>query len=500
MAGLSLREFRFGLILLIGLGFGPGADGTSGTLDPAGPREADSAKKRVVTWIEGEEAALHALSDRIWAYSETALREVRSSRDLSETAEAYGFKVTRGVAGMPTAFVAEFGSGAPVLAILAEYDALPGLSQKAVVKRTVDEAREAGHGCGHNLFGAASLGAAAALRREIASGALDGTIRLYGTPAEESVGGKLYMAREGLFDDVDVCLAWHPSDETRADVDSSQALVDFVVEFFGKTAHAAYDPWNGRSASDGAELFTFGVNLLREHVRPSVRIHYALLEGGKVPNVVPDYAKVWCWVRDSKRTGVEEVFQRIQKIARGAALSADVRSELRVQSGDYEILVNMAGARLLQKNFEWLGPLRFSDEDQRLARELQAQCGVEPRGLNETIRPLPEKPGEPRGGSTDVGDVSWVVPTLHFSVATAPSGVPWHAWPVVASSAMSFGHRGLDYAAKVMATTGIDLLRDAEIRKEIRLEFDERKGDHQYRGYIPDGPPPIPKDLDLNSD
>src|SRR5688500_3393348 len=281
-------------------------------------------KEAAVASVEQHRAELVDLSDQIWRYAETALRETRSAKALADHAEKQGFRVERGVAGMPTAFVASYGEGKPVIAILGEYDALPGISQKAQPTKEPVEAGAPGHGCGHNLFGAASLGAAMAVKELIAAGKLKGTIRFYGTPAEESVGGKLYMAREGVFSDLDVCLAWHPGDEIQADTESTQSLVDFRVEFKGKAAHAAYDPWNGRSAVDALELFTHALNMAREHIRPTARIHYAILKCGEVPNVVPEEAVLWCWVRDSKRTGVDELLARARKMVEGAALMAGV--------------------------------------------------------------------------------------------------------------------------------------------------------------------------------
>jgi aminobenzoyl-glutamate utilization protein B len=452
------------------------------------------AKQRAVSSIDEHRAELIGLSDQIWSFAETALRETKSSRLLADYAERQGFKVRRGVAGMPTAFVATYGTGRPIIGILGEYDALPGISQKASPVKEPYKAGAAGHGCGHNLFGAASLGAATAIKELIASGELKGTIRFYGTPAEESVGGKLYMAREGLFNDLDICLAWHPEDKIRADTQSSQAMVDFIVEFKGKAAHAAFDPWNGRSALDGLELFTHGINMLREHVKPTVRMHYVIQNGGDVPNVVPEYAKLWCWVRDSNRAGVEDVMNRVRKIAEGAALMAGVESKLTIQSGDYEMLVNMAGARLIHANFTWLGSIEYTAEEQEFARAIQRATGVEEKGLDGSIQRLEEQPREPDGGSTDVADVSWIVPTLHLSVTTAPSGSPWHAWPVVACGGMSIGHKGLTFAAKALAATMVDLFESPKAREAIRAEFTEKTQGHVYRGYIPDGPPPVPRE------
>ncbi|HXU29308.1 MAG TPA: amidohydrolase [Thermoanaerobaculia bacterium] len=458
----------------------------------AAPPKASPGKVAAVASVDAHRPELVDLANQVWAFAETALKEKRSAKVLSDYAEAQGFKVERGVAGMPTAFVATFGEGKPVIAILGEYDALPGISQKAQPTQEPLANGAPGHGCGHNLFGAASLGAAVAVKELIAAGKLHGTVRFYGTPAEESVGGKLYMLREGLFKDVDVALAWHPSDETRADTKSTQALVDFVVEFQGKAAHAAFDPWNGRSALDGLEIFTHALNMMREHVRPSVRMHYVIQDGGDVPNVVPDHAKVWAWVRDSKHASVDELMERVRKIAQGAALAADVESTLRIQSGDYEMLVNRAGERLLQANMEWLGPIQYTEQEQEFAKKIQAETHTETKGLDGSIQPLDEHPGDPEGGSTDVADVSWNVPILHVSVTTAPVAAPWHAWPVVASGGMSVGHKGMTFAAKTLAATMVDLFEQPEKRAEIRKEFEESTKGVVYKGYIPEGPPPLP--------
>ncbi len=284
------------------------AQGTATPAMPATPPSA--AKQAAIQSVERHRPELIELSDRIWAYAEIALEEHRSSKALADYAEQQGFRVERGIAGMPTAFLASFGSGRPVIGIMGEYDALPGLSQKAQPSKLPLVEGAAGHGCGHNMFGAASLGAAIAIKEQIQAGKLDGTIRFYGTPAEEDIGGKTYMARDGVFDDVDVMLAWHPGDETKADMDSSQAMVDLAIEFRGRAAHAANDPWNGRSALDALELFTHGVNLMREHIKPSSRLHYTIVDGGDVPNVIPEYAKVSLWARDWQRAEVESLLAR----------------------------------------------------------------------------------------------------------------------------------------------------------------------------------------------
>jgi aminobenzoyl-glutamate utilization protein B len=455
---------------------------------------ADLQKKQAaVNSIAQRQAELTALSDEIWRFAETALRENRSSNALAGYAEKNGFRVERGVGGLPTAFVATYGEGKPVIGIMGEFDALPGISQKASPVKEALTPGAPGHGCGHNLFGVASLAAAIAIKDQIASGRVKGTIKFFGTPAEESVYGKVYMIREGVFLGVDQMIAWHPADETRSDMQSSQALVDFVVEFRGKAAHAAADPWNGRSAVDGVEAFTHGVNLLREHVKPTVRMHYVIQKGGDVPNVVPEYGKVWCWVRDSSRDGVEVVLQRLREIADGAGRIAGVDVKFTVQTGCWERLVLSEGGKLVDQNLRWLGPIQYTPEEEEFARSIQRATGKPEKGMKKGILELEEKRADPPGGSTDVGDVSWVVPTLHFSVATAPESAPWHAWPVVACGGMSIGHKGMMLAAKTIAATALDLFEDPALRDRVSSEFATKIRGVTYKGYIPDGPPPLPK-------
>jgi aminobenzoyl-glutamate utilization protein B len=449
-------------------------------------------KKAAAATIDRSAAEMTALSDRIWRYAETALRETQSAEALADYAESKGFRVTRHVAGMPTAFVAEFGSGKPVIGIMGEYDALPGISQKAQpVKEALAEGA-AGHGCGHNLFGVGSFGAAMAVRELIAAGRLKGTVKFFGTPAEEAVGGKIYMLRDGVFDGVDVMLAWHPADETSSDTQSSQALVDLIVEFRGRAAHAAYDPWNGRSAADGLEIFTHAVNMMREHIRPTSRMHYVIQRAGDVPNVVADYAKLWIWLRDNERSEVDRLLGRIRQIAQGAGLAADVEAKVTVQGGDWNMLVNMTGQRAAWENLKWLGPLSFTAEEQQFAKTIQKETGVAEKGLLAELKPFEENPGPAEGGSTDVGDVSWKVPTIHISVTTAPTGAPWHGWPVVACGGMSIGHKGMLHASKALAATMVDLYRDPALVSAIRGEFAKKTEGITYKPYIPDGPPPVP--------
>ena len=375
---------------------------------------------------------------------------------------------------------------------MGEFDALPGISQKAQPTKEALTPGAPGHGCGHNLFGVGSFGAANAIKELIASGKLSGTIQFFGTPAEEAVGGKIYMLRDGVFKDVDVMLAWHPADETSSDTKSTQALVDLIVEFRGRAAHAAYDPWNGKSAADGLEIFTHAVNMMREHIRPTSRMHYVIQEAGDVPNVVPAYAKLWIWLRDNDRAEVDRLLARIRQIAQGSGLAADVETKVTVQSGDWNMLVNMTGQRAAFENMQWLGPIAYTDDEQQFARTIQKETTVPEKGLVTGLKPFEANPGPAEGGSTDVADVSWNIPTIHLSVATAPLAAPWHGWPVVACGGMSIGHKGMIWASKALAATMVDLFRDPKLVSSMRAEFAKQTAGVTYKAYIPDGPPPVP--------
>lgn len=461
------------------------------TLAQKSKRKTTNKKKQVIENLDKRYNELSELSDKIWSYEEVAFREYQSSEALAAYAENQGFRLTKGVGELPTAFIAEYGSGAPVIGIMGEFDGLPGLSQKAVPTKDPIHEGGAGHGCGHNLFGTASLGAATAIKDLIEAGELKGTIRFYATPAEEKFFGKLWMIRAGLFDDVDVMMDWHPSAETKADVQSSLALVDFMVEFYGQAAHASGDPWNGRSASDALELYTTGINYYREHIKPTVRIHYHIQDGGKVVNVVPDYSRIWTRVRDTKREGMETVWKQVERIAEGAAIMANVDYKINLISGIHEILVNRTGGEAMQKNLEYLGTISYSDEEISFAKQIQKETGKPEIGMDMQIRPLEETQEHPMGGSTDVGDVSFVVPTIRLGVTTAPKGTPWHSWAVVACSGMSIGHKGSNYASKALAMTMVDLYENPDLITQVKAEFNERKGDYVYKGILPEGPPPL---------
>jgi len=450
-----------------------------------------SSKKAIVASVEAHKDKLIAMSDSIWALAETAFEEDDSAEILASYAEKNGFNVQRGVAGMPTAFVATYGSGRPVISVLGEFDALPGISQKAQPTKSPLNEGAAGHGCGHNLFGAGSLGAAIAVKEMIESGKIKGTVKFFGTPSEEKYFGKIWMVREGLWDDVDVNVSWHPGPNTEADVQSTLALVDFKVEFYGQAAHASGDPWNGRSASDALELYTTGINYYREHVKPTVRIHYHIQDGGQVVNVVPDYAKLWVRVRDTKREGMMPVYERVMAMSEGAAIMANVEHKISLISGIYEVLVNRKGGEIMQKNLEMLGPISYTEEEITFGKKIQEETGKPQVGLDSNIKPLEVTKEHPGGGSTDVGDVSWNVPNINLSVTVAPKDTPWHSWAVVACGGMSIGHKGMVYAAKAMGMTMLDLFENPSMVEAVKAEYKDRKGETVYEAIVPEGPPPI---------
>ena len=449
-------------------------------------------KKAVVASVEKHKKELTGISDNIWSYAELALVEHQSSRALSDYAEKNGFKVERGVAGMPTAFVATYGSGKPRIGILGEFDANAGISQKAQPTKEARITGAPGHGCGHNLFGTGSLGAAIAIKELMEKKKLKGTVVFIGTPAEETIFGKTYMARAGLFDDLDVCMDWHPGDNLEASTQSSKALVDFRVKFYGKAAHASADPWNGFSAVDGLELYTTGMNYYREHIRPTARIHYHIETAGDVVNVVPEHAQIWTRVRENDRGNLNVVYERVKKIAEGAAMMAEVDYSIELISGIYEIQPNRTGAAALLKNMELLGPIDYSKDELKYAKTIQRETDKPEDGMDADIEPLRETlPAQ--GGSTDVGDVSQIIPVVRARVTAAPKDVPWHSWAVVACTGMSIGHKGMLFAAKSLSMTMVDLFENPQLVKEIKAEFKERKGDKVYKAMIPDGPPPVPQ-------
>ncbi len=438
---------------------------------------------------------IHEMSMTLWDYSELAMLEYRSAEYLADVLEEEGFIVERQVADMPTAFIATYGSGTPRIGILGEYDALPGNGNAIVPRRQErEDGNPDGQGCGHNLFGAASVGAAIALKRTMQEHGMDGTVRLYGTPAEETVVGKVYMAKAGVFDDLDAAIEWHPSLDIDTRNQPGRALNNFTIEFFGQSAHASSDPWNGRSALDAVEMLNYGTNMMREHVKPTARIHYVMPSAGEAPNVVPDYAKVWYYVRAVNRDEVEEYYDWILKIAEGAALATRTTHEVFLTTGVHETLLNRPLQEAMQANLELVGPPPFTEEDQEFARELQRFIGLEEVGLVQEIKPLADGEEPPSGGSTDVAEVSYITPTVGFSMTTAPAGIPWHSWAATASHGTEGGVRAAVTAAKVIAAMGIDMLTDPGLLEQARDFFLERTGGEPYDSPIPvDQAPPVPE-------
>jgi len=449
-------------------------------------------KKNAVEWIDTHKVMLTELSDKIWEFAELPMLEYKSSRLLADALEKLGFHVDRGVAGMPTAFVATYGEGKPEIGFLAEYDALPQLSQKAVPYQESLIEGEAGHGCGHNLLGVGGTAAAMAVKHVMALHKLKGTVKLFGCPNEENDIGKVFMAKEGLFNSLSVALDWHPASVTAVALSGSHAIHNFLVTFTGKTAHAGGDPWDGKSALDGVEIMNIAVNYLREHVLPTVRIQYAVIDGGKVPNVVPAKATAWYNCRDVTLEGSEKVLERIKKIAEAAAIATDTQVEVKMLTAIHELLVLPESSAILQNNLEWVGPPEFTDDDIAFAHQVQQELGIPERGLHDGILPFRVPEGGFGGGGTDVAEVSWNAPTLRMVAACHPIGSPGHSWAIVCTGKTPIGHKGMLTAAKTMAATGIELMSNPETLASVRAEWKKLTKDRPYKSPLPpDAKPPV---------
>lgn len=430
------------------------------------------------------------IANRIWGFAEVGYQETKSSTLLQEKLKAAGFQISAGVAGMPTAFVASFGSGQPVIAILGEYDALPGLSQDSVPTRKVILDAGPGHGCGHHLFGTASAAAAIAVKDWLVSERRGGTIRFYGTPAEEGGGGKVYMVRAGLFKDVDAVVAWHPGDVNQVSKATSLANVSAKFRFRGVSAHAAAAPEQGRSALDGVEAMNTMVNLVREHVPAETRIHYIISSGGKAPNVVPDFAESYYYARHSDMRILDGIWDRIVNAAKGAALGTGTTMEMELVNAVYNILPNDHLADVAELALKRVGGLRYTPEERRFAESIRPTLtgALPPLGSEERI--MPAEVGV-SSGSTDVGDVSWVVPTVQVTTATWVPGTPAHSWQAVAAGGMSIGSKGMMVAAKAMALTTLELFAEPRHLVTARAEFERRLNGFGYQNRIGDRQPPL---------
>src|SRR5271169_2025007 len=429
--------------------------------------------------VDANAARWEEVSRKIWEYAETALKETKSAALLEEVLEKEGFAVTRGVAGMPTAFVASAGSGAPVVAILAEYDALPGLSQRAgEAKKLPVVAGEPGHGCGHNLLGTAAVAAAVAANRERVAQKLPGTIEVFGTPAEEQLLGKTFMLRDGAFAGTDVVLSWHPGDANYVYSGRRLAITAVDVEFFGKTAHAAASPWLGRSSLDAVEVFEHAMSLMREHVLPTARLHRVIKDGGLAANIIPDYARVQWFVRDENGERVNEMLGRLRKAAEGAALATETTSKVSLLASTREPLFNQELSKVLQKHLVRVGAPAWDAADLALARGIQKEVGVPETGLADTV--LPYGPGHGSGASSDVGETSAALPVAELAVATGAAGQPWHHWAVTSCAGNALGQKGMLVAAKVLASSLIDLLNDPRTVAAANAEFQKATGGKPY--------------------
>ncbi|MEE8307774.1 MAG: amidohydrolase, partial [Gammaproteobacteria bacterium] len=403
-------------------------------------------KREAWSYIERRTDVFAEANQTIWAAAEGSLQETESAQALQGLLVDSGFKVEAGVAGMPTAFVASFGSGRPVISFLAEYDALPGVSQAAVPTPTVGPNPAAGHACGHSLFGVGSTAAALAIKNLIAGGLLKGTVKLYGTPAEETGIGKIYMLRAGYFKDDDVILSWHASDKTQASYGSTKALVSAKFRFGGLAAHASAAPYGGRSALDAVELMNTGVNYMREHVKQDARIHYVITDGGGQPNVVPPVAEVWYYIRANDFNDVVDYFGWVKQIAEGAAQMTQTQlTAVEVQSEMHQLFPVRALAEAVHNNLTTVGPPEWDESERDFARKTQAAFGsIQGRSydneiaLHAAVEPLAERLSEPRA-STDQADISWFVPTGGLRVAAYGYGLPIHSWPVVAATGTSIG-------------------------------------------------------------
>lgn len=455
-----------------------------------------------IQYIESNEDLIKRIADEIWRYAEVGLHEEKSAKCLEDALAAEGFSVQHGVAGMPTAFVATWGSGKPVIGFLGEYDALPGVSQEAVPARKELEPGAAGHGCGHNLLGAGAFAAAIGLKQELMARKLPGTVKYFGCPAEENFSGKAFMARDGLFNDCDACLTWHAGAVNRVWTGSSLANNAMNVTFYGQTAHAAGDPYNGRSALDALQLMNMGVEFLREHMPTKARVHYVITNGGGQPNVVPAKASAWYLVRAPRREEVDSLYARVLKCAEGAAMMTETRCEVELIKAIWNVLPNTTLEILLEDSAGRVGAPRFDESDLRFAEEItksftpgQKEASLRKERLpedvckqllNDTWVPRPADPTDSEG-STDVGDVSWCCPTAQIRTACQCLGTPGHSWQYAAQSGMSIGHRGMLAAGKILAEAGFELMTNPALLAAATDEFQKATADRPYYS-------PIPKD------
>ena len=455
----------------------------------AEPSVAAPIRDELLSYLDSIQGELATISQDLWNFAEVGLQEHRSAARLTGVLKSAGFRVKEGVSGMPTAFVAEYGSGKPIIGILAEYDALPELSQQATGTRRPVEGRSTGHGCGHCALGTGAIGAALAVKEVYDKYKLKGTLRIYGTPAEETLIGKVYMTLDGRFSDLDACLHWHPGDRNRVWYGSSKAMISAKFTFSGLPAHASVSPEKGRSALDGVELMNVGANYMREHVKETSRIHHVITNGGGQPNVVPATAQVWYFARADTHQDVEANFEWLVEIAEGAARMSRTKVQVQIDTDCHEIIPNLPISKLILKNLKQVGPPKFADADRELARQLQAALNAdfglpEQKPLADSVDDLPLIPDR-NPGSTDVGDVSWHIPASGLSTACFAAGSPGHSWQNVAAVGTPIGHKGLLVAAKTLALCAVDLLQDPQLLEDAKADFQERMRNRKYTTKIP---------------
>ena len=453
--------------------------------------QAQKSEKDILKNLEQKSEDYGNIAQNIWKLAEMGYQEEQSSALLQKTLQDAGFTIEKGVAGIPTAFIAEYGSGSPIIAIMGEYDALPGLSQKALaVKESAGMA--AGHACGHHLFGTASIAAAISTKEWLEANKSKGTIRFYGTPAEEGGSGKVYMVREGLFNDVDIALHWHPGAQNAASAGAALANKSAKFRFHGVSAHAAASPEKGRSALDGVEAMDMMVNMMREHIPQEARIHYVITDGGKAPNVVPDFAEVYYYARHNKRDVVIDIFDRIVKAAEGAALGTGTTMDYEMIGGTHELLPNLTLQKLMHNNLSEVGGIEYTAEEKEFADKIAKTLGMDKADLDIAKNIQPYRTEARPFGSTDVGDVSFTVPTVGFSTATWVPGTSAHSWQAVAAGGTSIGRKGMMVAAKTLTKTAIDLFKDKKLIETAKAEFLEQRGaDFKYIPLLGDRAPAL---------
>ena len=455
------------------------------------PTKDDQFKTQATTDIQAHYDQYKNMALQIWDFAEVGYKEVKSSALLQKTLQENGFTVESGIAGMPTAFVATYGSGKPVIAILAEFDALPGLSQTNAPEKT-SAGKDAGHACGHHLFGVGSVAAGISIKKLIEEKKFTGTIKVFGCPAEEGGSGKVYLVRAGLFKDVDVAIHWHPGNDNGVTMTSALANMSAKFRFRGISAHAAASPERGRSSLDGVEAMDHMVNMMREHIPQETRIHYVITNGGKAPNVIPDFAEVYYYVRHPKRDQVQSIFNRVVNAANGAALGTETKMEYEIIGGTHDLLLNKTLAEIMQKNLEKTGGIQYTVAEVDFGNKIQSTFGFPAPPITNAalIKPLKIEM-DAGGGSTDVGDVSYAVPTVGLRTATWVPGTAAHSWQAVACGGTEIGTKGMIVSAKTMAMTAIDLFLHPEMIQKANEEFKQMIGTYQYKALLGDRKPAL---------